>query len=355
MNQQKEHLGNILGITRSKLNALESGQTKAPQPEDFLNISEYFKISVDSLLKIDLPKLGELRLRDLEAGNDVYMMGSRIRVLAITVDRDNKENTEYVPIKAKAGYQAGYNDPEYIATLPKFSLPNLPKGKTFRMFPTSGDSMLPFPEGCEILGQYLENWGTLKPKTLCIAILKGEQDFVFKQVSLTAEGLLMESLNNLYKPYLVPGSEVLELWEYYSYQTREIPQAQDMQSIAAIIKDIQADIKVIKAVLSCRKESKTDTIPLQTYVDRAKQFYEASINNPPSAKAVLASRSQTTQSANGRLSKPKRLLPDWEHATLERLANGKQGLTVPAAKFELQSTKLSLERKFVFEEEQGKI
>eukprot|EP01133_Synstelium_polycarpum_P017050 gene17050-20311_t len=109
------------------------------------------------------------------------------------------------------------------------------------------------------------------------------------------------------------------------------------------------------AVLSCRKESKTDTIPLQTYVDRAKQFYEASINNTPSAKAVLASRSQTTQSANGRLSKPKRLLPDWEHATLERLANGKQGLTVPAAKFELQSTKLSLERKFVFEEEQGKI
>eukprot|EP01133_Synstelium_polycarpum_P017049 gene17049-20310_t len=249
MNQQKvffPHQFKIPAGTQATQPGTFGGQTKAPQPEDFLNISEYFKISVDSLLKIDLPKLGELRLRDLEAGNDVYMMGSRIRVLAITVDRDNKENTEYVPIKAKAGYQAGYNDPEYIATLPKFSLPNLPKGKTFRMFPTSGDSMLPFPEGCEILGQYLENWGTLKPKTLCIAILKGEQDFVFKQVSLTAEGLLMESLNNLYKPYLVPGSEVLELWEYYSYQTREIPQAQDMQSIAAIIKDIQADIKVIK-------------------------------------------------------------------------------------------------------------
>jgi transcriptional regulator with XRE-family HTH domain len=245
--QTQEHMANILGISRSKLNALESGQTKAPQPEDFLNFSEYFKISVDTLLKVDLSKMGELKLRQLEAGNDIYMTGSKLRVLAISVDKNNRENLEYVPIKAKAGYRAGFNDPEYIANLPKFFLPNLPKGATFRMFPTTGDSMLPIPEGSDIVCRYLENWANLKPRTLCIAVLKGEQDFVFKQVTLQEKGLLMESLNKTYKSYAVPISEVLELWEFYSYQTREIPDAQsDLQMLTKAIKEIQEDVKVIK-------------------------------------------------------------------------------------------------------------
>lgn len=243
----QEDLSSALGIKRSKLSAIENGQTKLPPGEDVINFSEYFRFSIDSLFKVDLSKLGGLKLRELEAGNDIYMNGSQIRVLAISVDKNNKENLEYVPVKAKAGYRTGFNDPEYIAALPKFSLPSLPKGKTFRMFPTTGDSMLPFPEGCEVVCQYVEDWKGLKPQTLCIAVLKGEQDFVFKRVTLQADGLLMESYNNLYKPYLVPVSQVLELWQFYSYHTKEIPEAQDMYGIAAMVKEIRADIKVIKA------------------------------------------------------------------------------------------------------------
>ncbi|MNR31246.1 hypothetical protein D3C85_1487450 [compost metagenome] len=78
-------------------------------------------------------------------------MGGNLRVLAITVDRDNKENTEHVPVKAQGGYRAGHNDPEFIVTLPKFNFPNLPKGGSYRMFPTSGDSMLPIPEGSDVI------------------------------------------------------------------------------------------------------------------------------------------------------------------------------------------------------------
>ncbi len=245
--KSQEELATVLGIKRSKLAAMESGQTKSPPAEDFLNISDYFKLSIDSLLKVDLSRLSELSLRDLEAGNDVFVTGSKIRVLAVTVDKENEENAEYVPIKAKAGYRAGYSDPDFIASLPRFSLPFLPKGKTFRMFPITGDSMLPFPLGCNIICHYLQDWRSLKPKTLCIAILKGEQDFVFKQVTLRPDGLLMESLNTDYQPYVVPVSDVLELWQYHSYHSPEVPEAQDMQSIAAIIRDIQADIKVIKA------------------------------------------------------------------------------------------------------------
>src|SRR5690606_25437200 len=116
----QEALAERLSLTRSKLSALENGQTRAPQPEDLVACSEFFGISIDSLLKIDLATLGELKLRELEAGNDVYMTGSRVRVLAITVNNENRENIEYVPVKAKAGYRSGYNDPQYIAELPKF-------------------------------------------------------------------------------------------------------------------------------------------------------------------------------------------------------------------------------------------
>ena len=105
--KSQEELSADLDLSRNKLQALESGKTVNPTALDMIKFSEYFKVSVDSLLKVDLTKLGELKLKELLAGNDVYMTGSKLRVLAITVDKNNKENTEYVPVKAKAGYMAG--------------------------------------------------------------------------------------------------------------------------------------------------------------------------------------------------------------------------------------------------------
>jgi len=244
----QEELSNILGIKRSKLAALEVSQIKSPVLEDLVNISAYFQLSIDSLLKIQLLKLGEMKLRELEAGNDVYMTGSKLRVLAITVDKDNRENAEYVPVKAKAGYRSGHNDPEYIASLPRFSLPNLGRSGTYRMFPTVGDSMLPIPEGSDVICRFIQDWSSVSPRTLCIVILRGEQDFVFKQVSLQQEGLLLESLNSAYQPYTVPVSEVLELWEFQRFLSKDIPEVQpDMQSIARSLKAIEHDISMIRS------------------------------------------------------------------------------------------------------------
>ncbi|AOM80006.1 XRE family transcriptional regulator [Pedobacter steynii] len=240
----QEAMAEILGIGRSKYNALENGQTKAPQPEDLIHFSNTFKISIDSLLKIDLSKISELKLRELEAGSDIYLQGGNIRVLAISVDKNNKENMEYVPVKAKAGYRTGFNDPEFIAALPKFSMPNLPKSGTFRMFPTTGDSMLPIPEGCDVICKFVADWLQVKPRTLCIVVLKGEQDFVFKLVTIGSEGtVLLESLNKLYAPYTVTVSEVLEIWQFHSYQTQEVPDTQtDLMEIKRMISSLQDQV-----------------------------------------------------------------------------------------------------------------
>lgn len=240
----QEELAQSLDISRIKLQALESGKTVNPTVNDLVKFSGYFKVSIDSMLKVDLSRIGELKLRELQAGNDVYMTGSQVRILAITVDKKNRENTEYVPVKAKAGYMSGHNDPEFIAALPKFSLPNLPEG-SFRMFSTTGDSMLPIPENSDIIGRYVQDWKSLKPDSPCIVILKGEQDIVFKLVTVNTDGgMQLKSLNKAYKPYEVKAEDVLELWEYYKHQTSSLPEPiTDLQELKQMILNLTKNVQ----------------------------------------------------------------------------------------------------------------
>ncbi|REA57739.1 DNA-binding protein [Dyadobacter luteus] len=241
----QEVLAEKLGITRVKLNAHESGRTANPTIEDLINFSEFFRMSIDSLLKIDLSKLSDQKLKDLEAGSELFMQGGHLRVLAVTVDKEDNENVEYVPIKAKAGYRSGFSDPEFLATLPKFNLPNIPRNGTFRMFPTTGDSMLPVPEGADIITRYVQDWTRIKAQTPCIVILKGDQDFVFKQVTINQNGtVLLQSFNKQYFGYTVPITDVLELWEYYSFHSKQLPEPQtDMQQLLKMLQDMQNEIK----------------------------------------------------------------------------------------------------------------
>ena len=244
----QDALSELLGMSRSKYNAHENGQTQNPPVDDLIRISDHFHISIDNLLRMDLSGLSPFQLKELEAGGDTYRSGGRLRVLAISVDKEDKENMEYVPVKAKAGYRAGFNDPEFIAALPKFSMPNLPRSGTFRMFPTTGDSMLPIPEGSDVIGKFVQDWQDIKARTLCIVILKAEQDFVFKQVTFEKEGLvLLESLNKLYTPYTVPVGDVLEIWQFHSYQTKAVPEAEtDLHTMARAIREIQEDLRRMK-------------------------------------------------------------------------------------------------------------
>lgn len=245
--QSQEQLATKLGITRAKLNAHENGNTVNPTADDLIAFSTFFRMSIDTLLKVDLSRLSELSIRELEAGNDGYATGTNIRVLATTVDKTNNENIEYVPIKAKAGYVAGHADPEFIATLPRFTMPQLPANRTYRMFPTSGPSMLPIPEGSLIIAEYVQDWISLKNGTMCIIILKSAgQDFVFKQVEnriRDERALRLVSLNDEFAPYAVPVSEVLEIWRFVSYVSDTVPAGNiSLGQIAQSLREIKVDV-----------------------------------------------------------------------------------------------------------------
>jgi transcriptional regulator with XRE-family HTH domain len=243
----QQELAKAFSLTRSKINALESGQTKSPNLEDLIRFADYFKISVDTLLRLQLSALTEIKIQELEAGNDAYLSGSQIRVLATTVNPDNEDNIEMVPLKAKAGYLAGFGDPAYLGGLPTFRLPNLPADRKYRMFQTEGDSMFPVPEGAYIIGSYLSEWRLTKENP-CI-IVTATEGISFKMVSFLPDkrAFLLRSLNPIYAPYEVGGEEIKEIWKFEYYMTQEFPmEILTLQQIGFGISEINRKLDGIK-------------------------------------------------------------------------------------------------------------
>ena len=106
-----------LDMKRSTLSGYENGIAE-PGLEALTAFSRYFKVSIDTLVKIDLRKLPESELSQIERGYDVFVTGGNLRVLATSVDQENNENIEVVAESAKAGYRSGFADPEFIRVLP---------------------------------------------------------------------------------------------------------------------------------------------------------------------------------------------------------------------------------------------
>ncbi|MSQ79145.1 MAG: S24 family peptidase [Flavobacteriaceae bacterium] len=167
-----------------------------------------------------------LKYWQLEHGNDIYLSGSQLRVLASTVSPDNRENVELVNLKVKAGYTAGYNDPEFIRSLPTFHLPFLSSDRKYRAFQVDGDSMLPVKHGAYVIGEYLQDWRSIKDGYPYMFLLK-EEGAVFKvaynQIR-TRKNVLLKSLNPIFEPYEVSINEVMEVCKYVYYFTDEVPQ-----------------------------------------------------------------------------------------------------------------------------------
>ena len=154
-------LSSLLQMKRTSLSGYELG-TSFPNYETLILISDFFSISIDKLLRIDLSSISELQLSEMEKGYDIDLTGNRMRVLATTVNDMNDENIEMVNATAKAGYRSGYADPDFIKVLPTFHLPFLNKSRKYRTFQISGDSMPPVSDGSYVTAEYLENWTMIK-------------------------------------------------------------------------------------------------------------------------------------------------------------------------------------------------
>ena len=91
----QDDVATALNMKRSTLSGYEN-EVSEPNIEALLALSKYFNVAIDTLIKVDLTKIGEFQLSQLERGYDVHLKGSNIRVLATTVDSGNRENIELV-------------------------------------------------------------------------------------------------------------------------------------------------------------------------------------------------------------------------------------------------------------------
>ncbi|NMC39820.1 MAG: S24 family peptidase, partial [Bacteroidales bacterium] len=214
--------------------------------ETLISFSGYFNVSIDTLLRVDISKLSESQIGELERGYDAYIRGSNLRVLATTVNSSNRENIELVNEKAKAGYATGYADPEYISELPVFWLPFLSENRKYRTFQLKGDSMLPIPDGSWVTGEFLQDWSTIVSGKAYI-VFTLDDGIVFKVVEnhIKDDGkLVLYSLNPLYEPYEVHINNVKEIWKFVNYISSElpdplIPEKQLLQTVAGMKHDLQ--------------------------------------------------------------------------------------------------------------------
>jgi len=237
-----------LEIKRSTLSGYEN-RVAEPDLKMLVAFSDYFQVAIDSLVKVDLAKLSESQLSQLERGYDVFLKGSNIRVLATTVDAENNENIELVPEKAKAGYQRGFADPQFISSLPVFQLPFLPRDKKFRTFQISGDSMYPIPDGAYVTGQYVLNWLDVRNGQAYL-IVTLDDGVVFKLVENKLEQeqkFILHSLNPLYEPYDIPVGQIKEVWRFTHFISSELPEAEvPEEHLVQTVAQLKQDVNLLK-------------------------------------------------------------------------------------------------------------
>lgn len=201
----QENFGQILNISRAQVSTFERN-CSAPAIEVLIAVSNYFKISVDMLVKTDLTKTNNTSFIELENKRVLF---------PITVDVDNDDLIEVIPVKASAGYANGYDDPEYIEQLQKIKLPFLPTGK-HRAFPIKGDSMLPMKDGAFVVGRFIERREDIISGKTCVVVTLNHgivYKRVYNQIALN-NTLKLVSDNPVYQPYSVFIDEVLEVWEF---------------------------------------------------------------------------------------------------------------------------------------------
>lgn len=247
----QEEIAGTLGFTRSTYSGYENGVAQ-PNIDNLIALSKYHTIPIDELVKKDFEQLSEADWQRIDQGMYTDVKGMKLRVLTTLVNEENEELIEMIPLKASAGYAAGYADPDYLKVLPTFTLPFLSKDRKYRSFPIKGDSMPPVVEGSYVVGEFIQNWMSIRNGTPCIVITKDE-GIVFKVLNNRLESeqsFQLCSTNTFYQPYLVHVNNILEIWKFVNYISPELPEIQmDKEGISRSIMGLQQEVNELKNLL----------------------------------------------------------------------------------------------------------
>lgn len=237
----QQQFADAMEVKRSLIGAYEEDRAE-PKYELLKKIASFFELSMDEMVN--------------EVINDSWKpnekgAGSALRILSITVDKENNENIELVPVKASAGYLNGYADPEYISELPRFNLPMFNQG-SYRAFELKGDSMLPLESGTVIIGEYVDDWFDLKPGQSYVVVSRTD-GVVYKRVAFkfkTDKGLKLLSDNKSYDPFWVATDDILEVWSAKAYISTAFPEPSSepsLENLTTMMAEMQRNIANLKS------------------------------------------------------------------------------------------------------------
>ena len=231
----QEEFANKLKIKRSLLGAYEEERAE-PRIEVLEAVGSMFKITLDELLLKDLGN----------AKGTSYI--ERRRALK---NSGSIAEITFVPVKAAAGYLAGYADTDFIDELNTFTLPMLAPG-SYRAFEIVGDSMLPTPSGSVIVGEKVENLDSVKNSNTYIVISRTD-GIVYKRLmknNRSKNKITLVSDNPAYQPYQVNAEDIMEVWQAQMVISKaNVQQRWDVNQLASVVSNLQEQVSTLKKKL----------------------------------------------------------------------------------------------------------
>ncbi len=227
----QEEFAQKLRIKRSLLGAYEEERAE-PRIDVLEVVCDMFRITLDEMLR-----------KDLSDNKANYLAKRRAQKLA-----SGRAEIPFVPVKAAAGYLAGFADPEFVDELNTFTLPML-SGGDYRAFEIVGDSMLPTPSGSVIVCEKVENFDQVKNNGAYIVVSRNE-GIVYKRVvksNRSKTKLTLVSDNPSYEPYTVNAEDILEVWQAQIVIAKANQQGRwDVNQLASVVNNLQEQVSSLK-------------------------------------------------------------------------------------------------------------
>ena len=254
----QEEMANQLQIKRSLVGAYEEERAE-PRLEVMESICTLFSINLEQFLFQDLSLTGSMdgdgEGSSRNSSNSNYL--ERRRALKSDKTTSLAPIVPFVPVKAAAGYLAGYADPEFLDELNTFTLPMLAPGD-YRAFEIIGDSMLPTPSGSVIVGEKVGSFKEVKNSNTYI-VVSNSDGVVYKRIitndDRSKEGngdrLTLLSDNPLYEPYQVNTTDIVEIWKavYIIHKAGAQPMW-NVDQLAGVVNNLQDQITSLKNKLN---------------------------------------------------------------------------------------------------------
>lgn len=211
-NLTQEELGNILGLKRASISAIETGKMELTL-ENLLKIADHFSISIDHFLDRNVSD----NIHSPNPPAIILPPATTEKIIPVVVDSQNNPVIKMLPHAAQAGYLQDRADPEFWETLPEVSLPERRfKNGHYVGIQVWGESMQnTFNGGDWIICQNVQSLQHILYGEIYVVISEGMMPVVKRIERLKEEHkLLLVSDNSSHEPYEIEKKGIIELWRY---------------------------------------------------------------------------------------------------------------------------------------------